>query len=112
MIDFFMREKCDLYRRNILTNGAGDSVSWEKFKTIKAYVEPFDGEKLIGTNLGDKDKISFAIYTKSVIRDGDRLTIQSESNPNIWYEIRGKEFYRMPFFSYYKGYLVKADENL
>ena len=112
MIDFFMKEKCDLYRKVITNVGAGDSVVWQKAGTIKAYVEPVDGEKLIGTNLGDKDKITVIVYTQSLINEGERLIISSESPANNWYEIRGREFYRLPFFNYYKGYLVKTDENL
>ena len=67
MIDFFMKDKCDVYTKTIVTEGAGDVVSWSKDRSIKAYIEPVNGERLFGTELGNNENISFIIYTKNII---------------------------------------------
>jgi len=112
MIDFFMTQKYKVYSKSIIPCGAGEDVEWNFSRTIKAYIEPIDGEKLLGTELGNKEDISLIIYTKNPINKGERVYITSSQNQvDGFFEIRDREFYRMPFFNYFKGYLVKADEN-
>lgn len=111
MIDFFMTKKCKIYTKMISPNGAGDSISWEERGDIRAYIEPLSGEKLLLSNAGEKTDISLIIYTKNNINNGERVLI-TNSNYDGLYEIQQREFYQMPFFNYYKGYLVKTDENI
>lgn len=111
MIDFFMTKKYKIYSKTITPNGACDSIAWAERDTVSAYIEPLNGEKLLGTEAGNKTNISLIIYTKDIINNGERIRI-SESENSGMYEIQQREFYRMPFISYYKGYLVKTDENL
>ena len=113
MIDFFMTKSCDIYEKTITPIGAGDNVSWYKQTTIKAFLEPVDGEKLLGTPVGNDVSINLILYTKSKIAAGKRVYIvDTEQSRNGWFEIRHTEFYQMPFLNYYKGYLVKTDENI
>ena len=113
MLNFFIQKKYDIYKKIITECGAGDSIEWTKTRTVKGYIEAFDGEKLIGTNTGNKDKISLLIYTKQHISNGERIYLTEADNiTQNWYEIRSVEYYNMPFLSYYKGYLVKTDENI
>ena len=111
MIDFFMTKKCKIYAKTITPNGAGDSIDWIERDTIKAYIEPLNGEKLLGTDAGNKTDISLILYTKNNINNGERVLITYAGYGGL-YEIQQREFYQMPFFSYYKGYLVKTDENI
>ena len=113
MIGFYMTTSCDIYAKTITPDGAGDLVSWNKTGTIKAYLESVDGEKLLGTPQGNETNINLILYSKSKINSGERVYINdTERSRNGWFEIRHTEFYKMPFFSYYKGYLVKTDENI
>jgi len=113
MINFFMTTKCDIYSKKITANGAGDNVNWDLRERIKAYIEPIDGEKLMGTPQGNDANINLILYTKSKISVGERIYIENEAQErNGWFEIRHTEFYKMPFLNYYKGYLVKTDENI
>ncbi len=113
MIEFFMTKSCDIYEKAITPAGAGDEVSWDKKRIIKAFLEPVDGEKLLGTALGNDISINLILYTKSKITAGERVYIDdTEHERNGWFEIRHTEFYKMPFLNYYKGYLVKTDENI
>lgn len=111
MIDFFMTKKYKIYAKTVTTNGAGDRIVWGERATIKAYIEPLNGEKLFGTEAGNKTDISLIIYTKNNINNGERVVI-TNSKYNGIYEIQQREYYQMPFFNYYKGYLVKTDENI
>ena len=106
-----MTKKCKIYTKTISPNGAGDSISWEERGDIRAYIEPLSGEKLLLSNAGEKTDISLILYTKDYICSGERVLI-SDSNNDGLYEIQQREFYKMPFINYYKGYLVKTDENI
>ena len=113
MLDFFMTQKYKIYTKTVTPAGAGEDVTWSEDRVIKAYIEPVNGEKLLGTELGNKEDISLMIYTKNLINKGERIYINNSQNQvDGFFEIREREFYRMPFFNYFKGYLVKIDENL
>lgn len=113
MIEFFMTKNCDIYEKTVSISGAGDTVLWTKKTAIKAFLEPVDGEKLLGTPMGNDISINLILYTKSKIAAGERVYINdTEHERNGWFEIRHTEFYQMPFLNYYKGYLVKTDENI
>ena len=113
MIEFFMTKSCDIYEKTVTPAGAGDVVSWDKRATIKAFLEPVDGEKLLGTPTGNDISINLILYTKSKISVGERVyLVDTERSRNGIFEIRHTEFYKMPFLNYYKGYLVKTDENI
>lgn len=113
MIDFFSTDKYKVYKIQITPQGAGDSVKWIESGTIKAYVEPVNGEKLIGTETGKQAKITLILYTQNLINTGERIYIPASAKyDGGLFEIQQREFYKLPFFNYYKGYLVKTDENL
>ncbi len=117
MIDFFMTKNYGVYIRTQKTQGAGETVSWEKRTTVKAYIEPFSGETLQGSPEGDHPEITLTIYSRQQIFSGERIFIpdspyRTSMDNNGWFEIRQVEFYHMPYLCYYKGYLVKADENI
>ena len=113
MISFFMTKSCELYEKTIVQSGPGDYVEWGKKKIIRVFLEPVDGEKLLGTPFGNDMNISLILYTKSKITAGERVYINDlEHSRNGWFEIRHTEFFQIPFLTYYKGYLVKTDENI
>ena len=104
MIDFFTTQKCKIYKPVITQNGASDRIDWVKRADIRAFVEPVNGESLLGSEVGNKENISLMMYTKRRIDKGERVYISGfEDETDGWYEIRTREFYRMPFFNYYKG---------
>lgn len=113
MIDFFTTQKCKIYVKQITPKGAGDFVEWVEDRTIKVYLDPIDGEKLLSSGLGNKNRITLMMYSRSKISNGERVLVPFNSDGSCeLFEIQQCEFYKMPFFSYYKGYLVKTDENL
>ena len=113
MFKFFANKSFPLYTKQITQNGAGDSIQFRSKGNIRAYVEPIDGEKLIGSELGDNPVTELVIYTQNSIAVGDLIYISDEErNLSSWFEIRRREFFKMPFFNYFKGYLVKTDENI
>ena len=113
MMNFFSTDKYKVYTLKITHKGAGDTVNWVEARTIKAYIEPVNGEKLIGTDAGKHTGISLILYTQNLINIGERIYISPTDKHNTgWFEIQQREFYKLPFFNYYKGYLVKTDENL
>ncbi len=107
MITYFLNKKYNIYRAEYIRNGLGESVIWSMADTIRAKIEPAYGEEFLESKNGDSIKISLIIYSKSEFFAGDRICLKSG-----WFEIRHCEYYRMPFISYWKGYLVKCDEKL
>lgn len=112
MIGFFSNKKYKVYALQVKSNGAGDSVDWVECRNIKAYIEPVNGENLLASEEGSQTKISLIIYTQNLIHTGERLYIPDKNENGGWFEIQQREFYKLPFFNYYKGYLVKIDENI
>ncbi len=117
MIDFFMTKSYGVYVKSVKPQGAGETTSFEKRATVKAYIEPFSGETLQGSPEGDRADISLAMYSRQQIYNGEKVYIpevpyKSLASNKGWFEIRQVEFYDMPYMSYFKGYLVKADENI
>lgn len=112
MINFFSTAKYKIYRQEITPKGAGDTLNWVECRSIKAYVEPINGEKLLISETGKQSGISLIIYSRELINTGERIYIPYSDKNSCWFEIQQCEFYKLPFFSYYKGYLVKIDENM
>lgn len=112
MINFFSTTKYKIYGLKVTPKGAGDTINWVECRTIKAYIEPINGEKLLASEFGKNLGISLILYTRDLINTGERIYIPSENNNYGWFEIQQCEFYKLPFFNYYKGYLVKTDENM
>ncbi len=110
---FFAKNKFDIYSKVVLTTGAGDDISWTKRAVISAYIEPADGENLKGCPEGLAKNVSLTLFTQQPINTGERIHIISpETSVDEWFEIVSRSFYKMPFFNYFKGYLVKTDENI
>ena len=107
MITYFLNKKCKIYKPTYSKFGAGEVVDWVERGFIRAKIESFTGEEFIASSLGDGCEISLIIYSKSELFVGDRICLDTG-----WFEIRHREFYDMPFISYWKGFMVKCDENL
>jgi hypothetical protein len=113
MFKFFAKSKYDIYSKTISEQGAGDDINWSIRDTINCYIEPADGENLKGCPEGLAKDISLTLYTQQPINVGERLHLFSpENSVDEWFEIVNRSFYKMPFFNYFKGYLVKTDENI
>ncbi len=110
-----MNKSYTIYMNVAAVKGAGEIVSWEKSSSVRAYLEPQNGEKLVCSAEGDNLVIDLIIYTKEKISSGERIYIPEapyNSESEGWFEIRQAEFYQLPYISYFKGYLVKTDENI
>ena len=105
IITYFSKKKYNLYKRTYTVSGAGEEISWERLKVINAYIEP--AEKLTGSELGDYEEAELVLYTTDLIRNKEIVEIRGE-----YYEIRSTEFWQIPYMTYYKGYLVKTDEDI
>jgi hypothetical protein len=112
MFKFFADKKYNIYTKKIIQNGAGDTVQYILKGFIFAYTEPVNGENLIGSELGNDYGIELVIYTQNSIHTGDLISIPDSNNDSVLFEIKRREFYKMPFFNYFKGYMVKTDENI
>ncbi len=105
IITFFSKRKYELYKRKITQKGAGELVEWQKDCDIQAYIEP--AQSLEGSELGDYTDSELVLYTTSPIKNSEIVKIGDD-----FYEIRSTEFWQIPYMTYYKGYLVKTDENI
>lgn len=116
MLNYFMNKKYSVLSLTTEPKGAGEIRRWKERTKINAAIEPVNGEKLLGSPVGNKTEISLILYTKDPIFGGERivLPLQTKSedcNINKIFEIRQVETYSMPLMKYYKGYLVKTNEN-
>ncbi len=107
IIKFFSNKKYKLLKRTVkIDETSGASISkWDFYKEISGYYEPV--ENLIGTEAGNKYGITGVFYSEEKLAPADRIEING-----ILFEIRESEFWQMRGLSYYKGYLVKTDENI
>ncbi len=107
IINFFSNKKYTLYKKSVSideTNGAS-IAKWTADKEISGYYEP--SETLVGSEAGNKYGITGVFYCAEKLVPSDRIEI----NGNLL-EVREAEFWQLRGLSYYKGYLVKTDENL
>ena len=107
IINYFSDKKYKLYKRTVkidASSGAG-IAEWNLEKEIEGYYEP--AEKLVGTESGNKYGVTGVFYSAEKLTPADRIEINA-----AMFEIRETEFWQMRGLSYYKGYLVKTDENV
>ncbi len=107
IINFFSNNKYKLLKRNVkIDETSGASIStWTFDKEVSGYYEPI--ETLVGSEIGDKFGITGVLYCSEKLVPAYRLEINGSL-----FEIREVEFWQLRGLSYYKGYLVKTDENL
>ena len=107
IVNYFSNKKYKLYKRTVkIDELSGGSLSeWNFVKEISGYYEP--AESLIGTEAGNKYGITGVFYSEEKLSPADRIEIGA-----YMFEVRETEFWQMRGLSYYKGYLVKTDENI
>ncbi len=109
IINYFSNKKYKLQKKTTEI----DTLSGASFSRrtpageISGYFVPGNPDSVTGTDVGNKYDINGVFYTDSRIDLTDRVEING-----IVYEVREVEFWQMPYMSYYKGYLVKTDENV
>ena len=107
IIKFFSSKKYTLLKRTVTTGeiGGASIAKWTADKEVLGYYEPV--ETLVGTEIGNKYGITGVFYCAEKLVPSDRIEIN-----DTLLEIREVEFWQLRGLSYYKGYLVKTDENL
>ncbi len=107
IINFFSNKKYTLLKRSVrIDETSGASIAkWTPEKEVLGYYEP--SESLVGTEAGNKYGITGVFYCAEKLVTADRIDIGG----NLL-EVREVEFWQLRGLSYYKGYLVKTDENL
>lgn len=107
IINYFSNKKYKILNRTVEIDAASGAgiAKWTASKEILGYYEP--EESLVGTEAGNEYGVSAVFYSSEKLTPADRIEIDG----NI-FEIREVEFWQLRGFSYYKGYLVKTDEDL
>lgn len=107
IINYFSNKRYSLYKRDVkIDKSSGASiVEWNFDKNVLGYYEP--AETLIGTEAGNKYGITGVFYSEQKLIPSDRIDIEGNR-----FEIREVEFWQAVGLRYYKGYLVKIDENI
>ena len=109
IINYFSNKKYKIFRKNTeIDPTSGASISkWDLAGEISGYFTPENSDTLVGSAVGNKYDINGVFYTHSKISLSDRILVE-----DIVYEVRETEFWQLPYISYYKGYLVKTDEDV
>jgi SPP1 family predicted phage head-tail adaptor len=102
-------EKVEVYeKKTTVKPSGGTSIKWVKLGTILCNIQADHryGEVLANSQSGDKINAVYNLYTRSEIKDGQRI-----KRDGVMYEIRHVEHNgRKTILEHYKGYLERVTQ--